>query len=333
HENKGVDNYYKYKPRFCSEFGYQSFSSPEVARTFCGPDQLNPTAPDFEYHQKNDGGNRRILETMARYFRFPESAESMLWVSQIQQAMAIKTAVEGWRRLRPRCMGTLFWQLNDNWPVASWSSIEYGGKWKHLQYHAKRFFANVAVLAAPADGDPSKVEIWALNDEGETVTAKVQMATRDFKGGVKEVKVLNGILPPRSATRLAAFDVSRFGTEKERAERFLSLLLETTVAGKPYSFANEWMFNAYKACPLADADVRIKPVNDAGVWKVVVTTDHPAFFTWVNATGIAGEFDDNSFTLYPEKPVTLTFTPKNPATRFVDFKAALSVFHLRMTYR
>ncbi len=333
HENKGFDNYYKYRPRFCSEFGYQSFSSPEVALTFCGRDQLNPTAPDFEYHQKNGGGNRRMIETMARYFRFPEGAENMLWVSQIQQALAIKTAVEGWRCLRPRCMGTLFWQLNDNWPVASWSSIEYGGKWKHLQYHAKRFFENLAIVAKPAPGDANTVEIWALNDEGETVEAKATVQLRDFEGRILETLALPATLPPRSATRLAAYARDRFGNEAERVGRFLALSLDATVRGRLRDFANEWFFNVYKACPLANADVRLKAFNDGGAWKVALTTDRPAFFTWVNATGIPGEFSDNSFTLYPDRPVTLTFTPKNPETRFSDFKNALSVFHLRKTYR
>ncbi len=333
HENKGFDNYYKYKPRFCSEFGYQSFSSPEVALTFCGRDQLNPTAPDFEYHQKNPGGNRRMLETMARYFRFPEGAENMLWVSQIQQAIAIKTAVEGWRRLRPRCMGTLFWQLNDNWPVASWSSIEYGGKWKHLQYHAKRFFENLAVVATPVEGDPSKLEIWALNDEADAVEVKVAVKNMDFLGRALMTLDLPARLPPGSATRLAVYDLKRFGTEKERVDRFLSLSLTATVGGRRVSFANEWMFNFYKKCPLADADVCLKTENDNGVWKVTLTTDRPTFFTWVNAEGIPGEFSDNSFTLYPDCPVTLVFTPKREGLRFADFKSALSVFHLRKTYR
>ena len=334
HENKGFDNYYKYKPRFCSEFGYQSFSSPEVALTFCGRDQLNPTAPDFEYHQKNDGGNRRMLETMARYFRFPEGAENMLWVSQIQQAMAIKTAVEGWRRLRPRCMGTLFWQLNDNWPVASWSSVEYGGKWKHLQYHAKRFFANVAVVVAPADGDPSRIEVWALNDEGEEVTAAVAVRTLDFAGAEAfPSRDLPARLPPRSATRLASYALTDFGTEQERVSRFLSLRLEGRAGGRPVTFDNEWMFNPYKACPLADADVRMKTAIENGVWTVTLTTDKPAFFVWVNATGIPGEFSDNSFTLYPDRPAKLTFACKREGVRFADFKAALSLFHLRKTYR
>ena len=333
HENKGFDNYYRYKPRFCSEFGYQSFPSPEVARTFCPPDQLNPTAPDFEYHQKNAGGNRRMLETMARSFRFPEGAENMLWVSQIQQAIAIKTAVEGWRRLRPRCMGALFWQLNDNWPVSSWSSIEYGGKWKHLQYHARRFFANVAVLAAPAEGDADAVEVWALNDEGAPAAVRVAVRTMDFQGACLDEQTLPATLPPRSATRLAVYARGRFGDAAARAGRFLSLTLDGDVRGRPVAFANEWFFDAYKACPLADADVRLAARDDGGVWKVALRTDRPAFFVWVNAEGVPGEFSDNSFTLYPDRPVELVFTPKDPATRFADFKAALSLLHLRKTYR
>ena len=103
--------------------------------------------------------------------------------------------------------------------------------------------------------------------------------------------------------------------------------------GQPVHFDNEWMFNFYKTCPIADADVTMKAVNDNGVWKVKLSTDRPTFFTWVNATGIPGEFSDNSFTLYPDKPVTLVFTPKKDGLRFADFKASLSLFHLRKTYR
>ena len=135
HENKSFDNYYKYRPRFCSEFGYQSFPSMEVAETFATREQILSRAPEFEWHQKNAGGNRRIRETMLRYFKAPKDVESELLLSQFQQGMAIKMAVDGWRAQRPRCMGALYWQLNDNWPVASWSSIEYGGKWKPLHHN------------------------------------------------------------------------------------------------------------------------------------------------------------------------------------------------------
>ena len=171
HENKSFDNYYKYRPRFCSEFGYQSFPSREMALTFCAEEDLNPTAPDFEWHQKNPGGNRRILETMSRYFRFPEGAESILYLSQVQQAMAIRTAIEGWRRLRPLCMGTLFWQLNDIWPVASWASIDYDGRWKALQYAAKEFYAPHLLILTEEDG---KVTVSVANETDKPLTATVK---------------------------------------------------------------------------------------------------------------------------------------------------------------
>ena len=103
----------------------------------------------MEWHQKNAGGNARIAETMMRYFRFPQGFENFVYLSQIQQGLAIKTAVEYWRSLKPHCMGTLYWQLNDTWPVASWSSLDHGGGWKALHYMARRFFSPVAAFIVP----------------------------------------------------------------------------------------------------------------------------------------------------------------------------------------
>lgn len=140
HENKPFSAYLDYSPRFCSEFGYQSFPSLEVAETFATREEILSHAPAFEWHQKNKGGNERIRKTMARYFPEPKDSEAELLLSQFQQAMAVETALVAWRKCEPRCRGTLYWQLNDVWPVASWSSLEYGGKWKPLHYVVKRCF-------------------------------------------------------------------------------------------------------------------------------------------------------------------------------------------------
>jgi beta-mannosidase len=331
HENKDFSAFYAVKPRFCSEFGFQSFSSMEVARTFCPPEQLNPTAPLFEHHQKHKGGNARILETMARYFRFPDGIASILYLSQVQQALAIKTATEAWRHLQPRCMGTLYWQLNDNWPVASWSSVEYTGKWKHLHYHAKRFFAPVAVMVVPADNDAKTLEVWAVNDHDTEAKAEVTLDLWNFTGKKLETVRLPGDLPPRSSTRLARFPASRFAGDKVVGERFLAVELHVQVAGTSESHRNEWFFTRFKNCNLDEATVVVTPVEREGRWMVTLSTDKPALFVWANVVGIPGEFDDNSFLLVPDQPVTLTFTPKAKAS-FADFKAALTVTHLRQTY-
>ena len=130
------------RPRFVSEFGFQSFPEPRtLLREVIPVDQRNPSSRVMEHHQRSPDGNLRITDTMAREMPIPRDFDSFRWVSQINQAMAIRTAVEHWRRLKPWCMGALFWQLNDLWPVASWSSIDYHGRWKALQHEAARFFA------------------------------------------------------------------------------------------------------------------------------------------------------------------------------------------------
>jgi beta-mannosidase len=331
HENKNFSAFYSVKPRFCSEFGFQSFSSPDVAKTYCSPDMLNPTAPDFEHHQKNTGGNSRIMETMSRYFRFPESFESTLYLSQVQQGIAIKTAVEAWRHLQPRCMGTLYWQLNDNWPVASWSSLEYGGKWKHLHYQAKRFYAPVAVMVVPADNDPTNIEVWAVNDRAVPAAAEAAVELWGYNGKKMETVSLKGDIAPRSARLLGKLPVSAFGNAKELDQRFLEVVLSADVDGTKEVHRNEWFFSAFKRCDLGDALVDAIPAERNGTWTVTLTTDKPAFFVWANVSGIRGEFSDNSFTLLPGRPVTLTFTPKG-AAGYDDFVKALTVTHLRRTY-
>jgi len=175
HSGKSFSAYYDIKPRFCSEFGYQSFPSKGVVERFTEPDDLNVTSPVMEVHQKNPGGNSRIVEMFTRYFRFPVGFDQFLYLSQVQQAIAMKTAIEYWRTLRPHCMGTLYWQLNDNWPVASWSSLEYGGGWKQMHYHARRFYQPVQWFWI---GEGAGQRLMAVNDLPVPVFALLRLSPR-----------------------------------------------------------------------------------------------------------------------------------------------------------
>ena len=314
HANRPFDAYYAYSPRFCSEFGYQSFPSMEVAETFATREQILARAREFEWHQKNGGGNHRIRETMKRYFRPVKDVPSELLLSQFQQGMAIKMAVDGWRAQRPRCMGTLYWQLNDNWPVASWSSIEYGGKWKPLHYMAKRFFAPVAAVAQPAiangKADVTKGRVFALNDTAKTVKAQLTLEYWTYDGRVasNETRVVS--LPPDSATAVADFARPASGEP--------TFLVLTLKVGTKVVCQNDWHFGFYRDVPLAAAKVEAS-VSASGV--VTLKTDKPAFFAWANEKGVRGEFDDNCFTLLPGRPKKIRFSGK------FDPKA-LSVTHL-----
>ncbi len=180
HEGKPFESYLDVVPRFCSEFGFQSFSSPRTVADFAPKDQWNVSAPVMRHHQKNNAGNTIIFSTMARYFRIPSSFEDQLYLSQVQQAWAIRTAVDYWRSKRPVSMGALYWQLNDNWPVASWSSIEYDGTWKLLHYEAARFFAPVRVVLYMKDG---MLLAAALNDTDRPAEGRLTVRLVRFDGG------------------------------------------------------------------------------------------------------------------------------------------------------
>ena len=155
HARKPVKDYEKWAFRFCSEFGMQSYSSPQTNRTFA-PAEANVFGAVMENHQKNRGGNQVILDYVSRRYRYPKSQDDLIYLSQLNQAYCMQVGVEHYRRLAPRCMGAIYWQLNDCWPVASWSSIEYTGRWKALHYAARRFNAP-ALVSAHVPGDEGTI--------------------------------------------------------------------------------------------------------------------------------------------------------------------------------
>jgi beta-mannosidase len=152
HLRKPAKHYEQQVTRFCSEFGMQSYSSPQIAATFCSPDRFNIQGPEMENHQKNTAGNEIIFDYISKRYRFPKDYAALAYLSQLNQAYCVKIAIEHFRRSMPQTMGALYWQLNDCWPVASWSSIEFGGRWKAVHYEVKRAFAP-ALVSVHVPGD------------------------------------------------------------------------------------------------------------------------------------------------------------------------------------
>ncbi|MDR1438691.1 MAG: glycoside hydrolase family 2 protein [Clostridiales bacterium] len=143
HGNRPFSYYRNFHFRYASEFGFQSFPSMKTVRSFTAPEDRNIFSYVMEKHQRNNAANGKIMNYMGDTFLYPTSLDILVYASQLLQAEAIRYGVEHWRRNRGRCMGAIYWQLNDCWPVASWSSIDYFGRWKALHYFAKRFFAKV----------------------------------------------------------------------------------------------------------------------------------------------------------------------------------------------
>lgn len=151
HGNKPITEYRKFFFRYVSEFGFQSFPLAKTVETFAEPEDRNIFSYVMEKHQRNSSANGKIMNYMEQTYLYPGSFDMTLYASQLLQAEALRYGVEHFRRNRGRCMGTIIWQLNDCWPVASWATIDYSGRWKAAQYYAKRFFAPI-LLSCEEEG-------------------------------------------------------------------------------------------------------------------------------------------------------------------------------------
>lgn len=165
--------------RFCSEFGFQSFPCMKTIESFTEKADRNIFSRVMESHQKNDSANGKMLYYLSENFRCPSTLEQTVYVSQILQGMAVRYGVEHWRRNRGRCMGALYWQVNDNWPAPSWSSIDYFGRWKALHYMAKEFYAR---MAGSMEVKGSRIYLWAENEtsENQAFRMRISLKKMDF---------------------------------------------------------------------------------------------------------------------------------------------------------
>lgn len=145
HGNKPITEYRKFHFRYLSEFGFQAFPCLKTVEAFTEPEDRNIFSRVMEMHQRNPAANGKILNYLAATYLYPKDFEHLLYASQLLQMDAIRYGVEHFRRFRGRCMGTVVWQLNDIWPAASWSSIDYFGRWKALHYAERKMFAPVMI--------------------------------------------------------------------------------------------------------------------------------------------------------------------------------------------
>ncbi|UTV38432.1 glycoside hydrolase family 2 protein [Ensifer adhaerens] len=303
HENKSFDNYRTVRPRFCSEFGFQSYTSMPVIRQFAAEKDLNIASPVIESHQKNVGGNERIAGTMFRYFRFPKDFPAFVYLSQVQQGLAIRTAVDYWRSLKPHCMGTLYWQLNDTWPVASWSSLDYGGSWKAMHYMVRRFFQPVSVAAIPS-ADGKEIAFSMVNDTAEPVTVELQTFLVSLDGQRTPLAAVAGTCSPdRAATlaTIAAFDIP------EGDLLFWSFEASNGMRGEGHH-----VNGTYKALDLKPSGLTldVAPAGE-GAFDVTVKASGLALHVMIEAD-VAGRYSDNAFDLLAGETKVIRFTPKVP---------------------
>ena len=182
--------YRNHKFRFCSEYGFESYPSMKTIKSFCKKEDMNCFSRVMENHQKCKAGNNKILMYLADNYLYPNSFETLVYASQILQADAIKYGVEHFRRNRGYCMGSIYWQFNDCWPVASWSSVDSFGRYKALHYAAKKFYAPVEMGLFLEE---NRLTVNVSNETMNGFTGEIRIYQSDSKFNVKKkyVKKIN----------------------------------------------------------------------------------------------------------------------------------------------
>jgi len=325
HGKKPFEWYRTCQHRFNSEFGFQSFPEPHTVFGYTLPADRNVTTAVMEHHQRSGIGNTTIMQYLLDWFRLPTSFEMTLWTSQILQGMAIKYAVEHWRRNMPRGMGTLYWQLNDVWPVASWSSLDYHGRWKALHYMARHFYAPV-LLSGLEDANHKTVELHVTNDTARTVTGTIRWQLTDLTGKTVRAGTVPARARPRANTRITTLDLHR---EFDPRHRLLWIAL--TVNGKTVS-RNLVHLARPKHLELARPRIRtaVRPVGN-NQFEIRLRTDRPALWVWVGLQNCACRATDNFFHLQPRRTHTIRITPERELS-VAAVRAGLTVGSLRDTY-
>lgn len=192
HSGVPFSEYRKYCFRYLSEFGFQSFPCLQTVAGFAEKKDWNVFSRVMECHQRNEGANGKILQYLSMTYLYPSTFENLLYASQLLQADAIRYGVEHFRRNRGQCMGAIYWQLNDIWPVASWASLDYHGRWKALHYVARRFFAPIMLsckeecevttktsIVMESDKDINTAQLCVANETKQDFTGTVSWSLRD----------------------------------------------------------------------------------------------------------------------------------------------------------
>jgi len=289
--------------RFMSEYGFQSFPELETVRKYALPEDYDIESEVMRQHQRSSIGNVTIKEYMDMYYRKPSNFEKFLYVGQVLQAYGIQFAMESHRRAMPYNMGSLVWQINDCWPVASWSSCDYYHRWKAVQYQIKRSFEPVLV-SAYADGENTTVKI--VSDKLQSIKAQLEMKVCDFTGKIKYTKIIPVVVKANEVTDVITEKTS--GLTDNVDNTYLTFLLktkDTTLALETYFFTQPKNLNLTK--PVIFSNIVKHDKN----WEITVKTDVLAKNVYLNFNGIEGFFSDNYFDLLPGVERKIIFTPKD----------------------
>jgi beta-mannosidase len=302
-------DYEKHNPRFMTEYGFQSFPEMRTVDSFTIPeDRLNIFTPVMLAHQKNTAGNAIIRDYMLRDYPEPKDFASFLYASQVLQAEGIKIGAEHLRRNRPRTMGSIYWQLNDCWPVASWSSLDYYGRWKALHYYARRFYAPILVSPHQEEGN---VAVYIVSDKTSPTVATLRVRILTFDGKMLSDKSQPVQITPLSSKVYLTIPMLDITNLPNCDLGKIVLAADLLVDNKPIS-SNELFFVPTKDIQLPQAKVatELTPASTSGAYLLHLSSPVLTRNVYVTFGDLDAQPADNYFDLLPGQSVDLAVNSK-----------------------
>jgi len=291
-------------PRFMSEYGFQAFPEMKTIRTFAEEKDFELESPVMNAHQKATIGNALIKQTMGLYYKVPAKFEDLVYVGLVLQGQGMRHGIEAHRRNRPYCMGSLFWQLNDSWPVVSWSSIDYYGNWKAMQYQSQRAFAPILINAIKEGDD---LCVYLISDElQDRDDVRLTVELMDFDGKSHGKWTQNGKLTANTSMLFLKKRVDEFLSKQDAATSFLRFTLK---AKNGAALADEVFYFAYpkdQKLPEARIETSVKKRGEA--IEMTLKTDKLARDIFIEVPVQGVRFSDNFFDLLPGQRKKITIT-------------------------
>lgn len=299
--------YLEITPRFMSEYGLQAWPVQRTIDAFARRSEQGIATPVIEAHQKfmAGKGNERLMKYVNYEFGEPADFPSFVYLSQAAQAEGIELAALHHRASRPYTMGSLYWQLNDVWPGASWSSVDWFGRWKALQFHARRFYAPVAVAALR--GAEGGAAVTLLNDRTRTVRGELRLRVMSLEGKLLREERRPVELAPLSAAKVAAYTDAELLGNADPASTVA--VFDLQAEGEPASRSVVY-FRAAKEMQWPDAGLRAELQRDGKGYALELHAARFARAVWVDFGNADAELSDNALTLLPGESVRLRVSSK-----------------------
>jgi len=309
HGNVAFSEYEKHFPRFMTEYGFQSFPEMRTVEAFTIPeDRGSIFTPVMLAHQKNNRGNAIIHEYMLRYYSEPRDFPSFLYASQVLQAEGIKIGAEHLRRIRPRAMGSIFWQLNDCWPVASWSSIDYYGRWKALHYYARRFYSPLLVSPHVENGD---FTVYVVSDKTAPTDAQLRVRLMTLDGKTLSDNTQNIQVPALSSKSYVQRPLAEFVNANGADAAKIFAVTDLAVDGKQVSSNLLYFVPASEVyLPQAQISTQLTKVGDG--YRLHLSSSVLARSVYVSSGDLDAAVSDNYSDLIPGQPVDIAITSGAP---------------------